>query len=130
MAIQVRWDDDRHGAILVTYEAGWNWDDYFSAKVEIDTLLNSVDYTVHIISDSRIGGMVPRGNALTNFARAFQTAPSNIGLVVVVGGNIIFRSLLQLLQTVSLNRAANNVCFAYTLEEARELLKDRMRMGK
>ena len=127
MAIRVKWDDETHRAILVTYEAGWNWDDYFSAKVEIDALLNSVTYTVHIISDSRVGGMVPRGNALTHFARAFQTAPNNIGLVVVVGGNIIFRSLLHLLQTVSLNRAANNVCFAYTLEEARELLQERLR---
>lgn len=125
MGIQVRWDDDTHRAILVIYEVGWTWDDYFSAKTEIDALLNSVDHRVHILSDSRVGGMLPRGNALTHFARAFQTAPSNIGLVVVVGGNIIVRSLLQLLQTVSLNRAANNVCFAYTMEEARELLRER-----
>ncbi|MEZ4667901.1 MAG: hypothetical protein R3E39_08305 [Anaerolineae bacterium] len=125
MAIKVQWNSDHHNTILVTYEAGWTWDDYSHAKVEIDNLLNSVDYTVHIISDSRGAGMLPRGNALTYFARAFQTAPGNIGLVVVVGGNIIFRSLLQLLQTVSLNRAANNICFAYTIDEARELLKER-----
>jgi hypothetical protein len=129
MGIRVNWDDETHRAILVTYEAGWTWNDYFRAKVEIDNLLRSVNYTVHILSDARIGGMMPRGNALTNFASAFQTAPNNIGLVVVVGGNVIFRSLLYLLQTVSLNRAANNICFAYTLEEARELLQERVRIA-
>ncbi len=123
MGIQVSWSSDAHNTMLVTYERSWSWADFADAKVQIDTLLNSVNHNVDILSDSSKSGGLPGGNALSVLARSFQSAPSNIGKVVVVGANPFFKSLLQILQTVSLNRAAKNIHFVKSSEEARSLLK-------
>ncbi|MBA3870368.1 MAG: hypothetical protein ABI970_20640 [Chloroflexota bacterium] len=118
MAIHVGWENETHKTILVTYERAWTWEDFASSKVEIDTLLNSVDYPVNIISDSRQSMGLPHGNALSVLARSFQSAPSNVAIVAVLGANPFFKSLLQILQTVSLNRAAKNIRFVKTEEDA------------
>lgn len=123
MAIQVGWATDAHKTIYVRYEQVWTWTDFAAAKVQIDTLLNSVPHTVDIISDSRDSKGLPNGNALSHLGHSFQSAPGNIGMVVVVGANPFFKSLLQILQTVSLNRAAQNIRFTKTLEDAQSLLK-------
>lgn len=123
MGIQVTWGNDDHNTISVIYERSWSWTDFADAKLQIDTLLNSVDYNVDILSDSSKSGGLPGGNALSVLARSFQSAPSNIGKVVVVGANPFFKSLLQILQTVSLNRAAKNIHFVKSSDEARSLLQ-------
>ena len=123
MTIRVGWENETHKTILVTYERVWTWDDFTSAKVQIDSLLNSVDYPVNIISDSRESMGLPNGNALSVLARSFQSAPSNIGIVAVLGANPFFKSLLQILQTVSLNRAAKNIRFVKTEEDAHSITR-------
>ncbi len=122
MAIQVGWATEARRTIYVRYEKVWTWADFAAAKVQIDALLNSVPYTVDIISDSRESGGLPHGNALSHLGHSFQTAPGNIGKVVVVGANPFFKSLLQILQTISLNHAAQNIRFSKTLDDARSLI--------
>lgn len=123
MGIQVEWKNDAHTVIRVCYDRFWTWTDFARAKIEIDALLHSVDYTVDILSDSSKSGGLPGGNALTVLANSFQTAPANIGQVVVLGANPFFRALLQILQTVSLNHAAKRIRFVKSLEAAEELLQ-------
>ena len=117
MAIHVTWENETHKTIVVKYEREWVWEDFATAKVQIDSFLNSVDYTVNIISDSRESIGIPRGNALAVLSRSFQSAPTNIGMVIVLGANPFFKALLQILQTVSLNRAAKNIRFVKTEED-------------
>ena len=121
MSILVKWENEAHKTIVVTYERLWTWDDFAASKVQIDDFLNSVDYTVNIMSDSRQSNGIPRGNALAVLSRSFQSAPTNIGMVVVLGANPFFKALLQILQTVSLNRAAKNIRFVKTEEDAQKL---------
>lgn len=123
MAISVGWANEAHETILVKYERLWTWPDFAAAKVEIDNLLNSVNHKVDIISDSHKSGGLPHGNALSTLANSFQSAPDNIGMVVVVGANPFFKSLLQILQTVSMNRAAKNIRFSKSLEDAQKILQ-------
>jgi len=123
MGILVEWENETHKTILVTYERIWTWEDFASSKVQIDTRLNSVPHTVNIISDSRQSAGLPGGNALAVLSRSFQSAPSNVGMVVVLGANPFFKALLQILQTVSLNRAAKNIRFVKTEEDARLLTR-------
>jgi hypothetical protein len=122
MAIVVNWVNDTHKTIYIRYERFWTWADFAKAKVEIDTLLNSTSHTVNIISDSRESGGLPQGNLLSHLVQSFQTAPSNIGQIVVVGANPMFKMALQILQTVSLNRAAQNIRFSKTLDDANNLI--------
>ena len=123
MAILVGWENEAHKTIVVTYERIWTWEDFASSKVQIDDLLNSVDYVVNIMSDSRESAGLPGGNALAVLSRSFQSAPSNVGMVVVLGANPFFKALLQILQTVSLNRAAKNIRFAKSEEDAHLLTR-------
>ena len=122
MAIVVNWANEAHDTILVRYERLWTWSDFAAAKRQIDGLLNSVNHSVDIISDSRQSGGLPRGNAVNVMVTSFQSAPSNIRIVVVVGANPFFKSLLQILQTVSMNHAAHNIHFSKTLEDAQSLI--------
>ncbi len=122
MAIVVDWANEAHETIYIRYERFWTWMDFAKAKVQIDTLLNSTTNTVHIISDSRESGGLPQGNLLSHLVQSFQTAPSNIGKVVVVGANPMFKMALQILQTVSLNRAAQNIRFSKNLDDANTLI--------
>ena len=122
MAIVVDWANEAQKTIYVRYERFWTWTDFAKAKVEIDTLLNSTSQTVNIISDSRESGGLPQGNLLSHLVQSFQTAPSNIGQIVVVGANPMFKMALQILQTVSLNRAAQNIQFSKNLDDANNLI--------
>lgn len=122
MAIVVDWANDTHKTIYIRYERFWTWADFAKAKVQIDTLLNSTTNKVDILSDSRESGGLPQGNLLSHLVHSFQTAPSNIGNVVVVGANPMFKMALQILQTVSLNRAAQNIRFSKTLNDANHLI--------
>ncbi len=123
MGIRVGWESDAHKTIVVTYERIWTWEEFAASKVQIDSLLQSVDHTVNIISDSRQSAGLPRGNALAVLSRSFQSAPGNIGVVAVLGANPFFKSLLQILQTVSLNRAAKNIRFVRSEEDAQMLTR-------
>ena len=122
MGIQVLWADEKRKTIIVRYEPMWTWDDFVASKVQIDTYLHSVNHTVHILSDSRASRGLPKGNALSVLSRSFQSAPDNIGTVVVLGANPLFKSMLQLLQTVSLNRAAKNIRFVRDENHARSVV--------
>ena len=122
MGISVKWQNDDKQTLLVSYDPVWTWDDFAASKVEIDSHLNSVTHKVNIISDSRQSSGLPRGNALAVLSRSFQSAPGNIGMVVVLGANPFFKSLLQILQTVSLNRAAKNIRFVKNEDAARSIL--------
>lgn len=122
MAILVNWANETHKTIYIRYERLWTWTDFAKAKVQIDTLLNSTTDTVHILSDSRESGGLPQGNSLSHLVQSFHTAPSNIGKVVVIGANPMFKMALQILQTVSLNRAAQNIHFSKNLDDANSLI--------
>jgi hypothetical protein len=122
MGIQVLWADEKRKTLIIRYEPTWTWDDFLASKVQIDTYLHSVNHTVHILSDSRASRGLPNGNALSVLSRSFQSAPDNIGTVVVLGANPLFKSLLQLLQTVSLNRAAKNIRFVRDESHARSVV--------
>lgn len=123
MSIGVDWYDDAHTIIMVRYERLWTWADFAQAKVQIDSLLNSVAHTVNIISDSRESGGLPGGNAMNMLARSFQSAPDNIENVLVIGANPFFKALLQILKTISLNRAAQNIHFFNSLDDALSMLR-------
>lgn len=118
MTISVRWDDDRHKTILVTYEGAWTWSDFAVAKTQIETLLVSVQHVVNIISDSRQSHTMPEGNALSRLVNSFQYAPHNIGVTAVLGASPFFRSMLHLLQTVSTSHAAQTLRFVNSEEDA------------
>jgi hypothetical protein len=111
------------GSRAATIDVDADGDGKADAKVQIDRLLNSVSHNVDILSDSSKSGGLPGGNAISVLARSFQSAPSNVGKVVVVGANPFFKALLQSLQTISLNRAAKNIHFVKSTEEAQSLLK-------
>jgi hypothetical protein len=123
MAITVGWESETHKTILVTYQRTWTWEDFAAAKVQIDSLLNSVEHKVNIISDSRQSAGLPGGNAVGVLSRSFQSAPDNVGMVAVLGANPFFKALLQILQTVSLNRAAKNIRFVKSEEDAQMLTR-------
>ena len=118
----ITWHDAAQTIIRTEYSGAWTWDDFLASKVQIDTYLHSVNHTVHILSDSRASRGLPNGNALAVLSRSFQSAPDNIGTVVVLGANPLFKSLLQLLQTVSLNRAAKNIRFVRDESHARSVV--------
>ncbi len=122
MGITVKWQAEDKKTLLVNYDPTWTWEDFAASKVQIDTMLHSVSHKVSIISDSRQSNGLPRGNALAVLSRSFQSAPDNIGTVAVLGANPFFKSLLQILQTVSLNRAAKNIRFVKNEEAAKSVV--------
>lgn len=122
MPVRVRWNDDGKRSILAEFEPGWAWADYLDATVEMTAMMATVSHTVDLIADIRGTAMPPPGQALQTLAKAFNTAPDNLGLNVVVGANPVIRTILHLLKTVTMNKAASNFRFTDTAAAAEQVL--------
>lgn len=128
MGIELYWDNDEQSVMLCEVDRHWTWD-------EMDVLLDKVKKTTDrservlgAILDLRQGVHFPGGSFLTPAAlsRARKMLKMGDGVqqgpVVVVGASPLIRTVHKTLAKMD-KTGLNNVSFAETLDEARDILK-------
>jgi hypothetical protein len=117
MQIVSRWYDEDHRVIYVYYKAGWTWEELARIKQDLEVMMASVTWEVHIISDLRGASLLPNGSALAHLQQILSTMPDNLGLLATLGGNPVLQTLSAALQKVTLSSAARKIRYFSTLEE-------------
>jgi hypothetical protein len=123
--VTVKWDDDKHYVMLISYRKGWTWADHTRARADIDAMAASVPHTIDVIADVIGANQLPGGSALNEMTAALHAAPPNIGMIVVVGSSFVMRAVLQTVKTVTFNQVVSHIFLANTVDEARSLIRQR-----
>ena len=91
-------------------------------------MIRGVDHGVDLIADFTDGSTPPMG-ALSQFKSAYENAPPNAGMVVVVSRNFIIRSLVSMFGALY-HAWGYKIMVADTVEEARhKIAQMRSRSG-
>jgi hypothetical protein len=123
MAVNVDWKNEQQNCIIITFHRPWNWDEFKTANLRVDTLFHSVKHQVDLILDITDGGFPPAG-AIQEFKKVSENRHQNLGKIVVVGIPFFFRGMLNLIRNVYQGRyEAPGFLFEPTLEKAYEMLK-------
>lgn len=120
MSIQAGWDDANKTTFLWVFEGSWTWLDYNATLDHCNKLAQEVNYPIDVIVDFRASSMFP-SHILSNLRGSKATQPEKLGKVVVVGGNLFVRNLLEAVNKL-LRFLANRISFADSTEEARKIL--------
>jgi hypothetical protein len=123
MPIQVDWDTEAKQAIRYDFVGHWNWTDFRHAITEGYKLIASVDYPVDSISHFHPGTKIPAG-AFVQFRNAQQDAPSNLGLVIIVGTSMLVSRSVTLFGKLY-RKLESQLRVVDTLEEARTIIMER-----
>lgn len=123
MGILVNWDSAEQTAVRYEFSAAWTWDEFFAALQQDDEMIASVSHTVHMILDFRQARTVPP-NPGAQFRNVAQQVSDQLGLIIVVGNNMWFESVVQMFVKLfgSSMKGITGLKTVKTIEEAREIV--------
>lgn len=122
MSITVTWSTP--SVVLLQFAPGWTWSDLYAAIKQADTLIASVEHTVHLVIDLTRAGRIP-GDLVQVAGDVFAsgTARPNEGQRVVVGAGPLIRAGYSALARVyGGDLRARPFRFTGSLDEAHALL--------
>lgn len=122
MGIDVRWFDERHNAILYTFQSPWDWDDYYAISGIAGEMFRDVGHKVAIIIDLTSSTGLPPG-ALTHLRRGINKEYDNRGTVILVGMNRFVQSMSSMMVRL-FPQAAKQMRMVGTLEDARAVIDE------
>ena len=116
MSISVDWDNQQQTVVRWHFVGSYTWDELSAALQTSSALIRSVPYIVDVIIDLRSGSGLPE-NAFGLTRSYLRSSPSNTGLLIVVGGNLLVRSFIQMYQKLS-SHSRQQFVLAPTVEQA------------
>ncbi len=122
MKITVAWDNPERTIIRYDFADGWTWEDLFAAVAEDDSLMDTVDHTVHLIFNVQDTSAPP--NPLSKMRGLSGQISPQLGLLVVVGSDAWFHRVTEIFYSVYGKNLEGMVGVrrADTLAQARQLI--------
>ena len=115
-AIEVRWYDAQKHIILVKENRTWAWNDFYTARNQINRMIAEAPHTVHMIIQITYNYMP--SNAITHMWATGKTRAPNKGLTVLVGARAFGRMMYNLYLRVASKEQAARLRMAESMEEA------------
>jgi hypothetical protein len=83
MAIRVSWDTDDRTAVREEFDFDWNWDEFYTALLEVARLMGEVEGPVDLIVDLSFSR--PLNSSAAYYTQRWIDAwPHNVGHVAVI----------------------------------------------
>ncbi len=95
MAVKFEWLDDKKSILCYSFIGHWSWEEAWTTVYEAREQYRQFDHTVDVIVDFSESGMIP-GEALTHLRKLVGTRTANLGIVVIAGGNVIVRTIINM----------------------------------
>lgn len=121
MPVNVFWDNDEKTIIRAVYEGKLTAEDYYRAIDQVVDLMKSVSHEVHNIYHRKQIRSAPR-NLLQIMQYAQQRLPKNIGLRIVIGGNQVTRTFVNIGRVIA-PHLTEGAYFVDSVEEAHQLIR-------
>ncbi len=120
MAIRVSWDTDDRTAVREEFDFDWNWDEFYTALLEVARLMGEVEGPVDLIVDLSLSR--PLNSSAAYYTQRWIDAwPPNVGHVAVITRQPMIAAVVSLVTRLS-HRCRGNASVVETLEEARAVL--------
>ncbi len=119
MGIQIVWDNDEKTILRYIFDTHWTWDDFYAAKAEAYSQIDTVPHKVGVIFDAPEKITLP-ANMITHNKSAVSKTHANTAIVVVVVTNLYLRTMLTMVMKLS-KKAADTLRLVSSLDEARAL---------
>lgn len=130
MAIELYWDNEDETVMHCIFSKGWTWDEMFQTLDKIKKVTSNRTDEVGAIIDVTGGVSVPGGSIFNADTRnkamkMLKMSEDGKGPMVILGANGFIKTIYNAFSTLD-KRAQSDVYFAETLDEARDLLADRL----
>lgn len=130
MAIELYWDNDEQTVMLCVFGDRWTWDELFRTLDDIKKVASRRDEEIGAILDLSSGVYIPGGSIFKADTRdkakqMLQMGADSKGPIAIAGANFFIKTIVQAFNLVD-RTALNDVYFADTLDEARQILARRM----
>lgn len=119
--VHVRWDDSEQSIIIYNFEAGWDWDDFYRARAEATTMMNSVPHLVSVIAYQHYAGAYLAPNVLSHLKSMVKSRHPRLELTVIVLSSPFTRQIFTLFLKLS-PEASRWYRFVDTLDQARAVI--------
>lgn len=97
IGIRCAWDDVEKTVIHMYIGDYWDWDDLKQALDEAAKMMREVSHQVDIMTIMRTTTPMPDGNGLDSIKAGIAKMPKNVGIHVMVGGNVLLNRMLRVL---------------------------------
>lgn len=121
MTIISAWDNREKTIYRHEVIRSFDWSEYDAAADETWAAIRTVDHIVDVIVITPPGISMPKGVPMSHLKRAFLTQPPNLGVIVFVGLNLVFKTLSKILIRLY-PPAGRHVRFAASLADAYAIL--------
>ena len=95
MSVNVTWENDERTIIRLAVWGRWQWCELHAAKVQIEAMLDTVDYPVNILACGELDNWLPLGFN-ENMLELTRHIHPNVHRVVIVYNNTLFEQLFNL----------------------------------
>jgi hypothetical protein len=120
MPIQISWDSDEKNIVVAEYSGRWQWEEFFAASQQTNTMMRSVSYRVDFIANMKNGYIPPKGALFTFAKNAFSILPANWGIVVIIVNPFVGQ--LALVFKKFDKNLGEKLYTATSMEQAREII--------
>lgn len=94
--VEVEWANAEHNIIRWRFSQPWTWDEFYSAKNQVDTMIDSVVGTVDSIFVTSNTQLLPP-NATIHLRNIIAARHKRHNLIVIVGANRFLSTILTVM---------------------------------
>lgn len=118
------WYNEERTILYSILEGDGAWETFHARRREAYAMIASQPHTVHAIMDIKNNRLMPQGIA-ANMQQSFDELPPNIGLVIIIGTNMLTQSLFTVVKRVFLRHPVTERLFLVrSLEHGLELIEN------
>jgi hypothetical protein len=118
MTVQTDWDDEDHTVIRTQFIGAWTWEEAHAATDTLIQMIDSVDYTIGVITDLSDSSRIPPF-VFHEVRTLLAKRHPRVGASVVVSSNFMIGSLWKTIAQTYGRLVNGQYSFADTLDEAR-----------
>lgn len=100
MPVQVVWDNADKTIMRFIYSGSWTWEEYHDAISALQTLIQGVTHTVHMIVDMSGGIWTPPGSFIDHMNQEKRRMPPNMGMTVIVGRSLMLKVIFNVMNSI------------------------------
>ncbi len=127
MPIHVEWHDEEKKVLIRTVEGHWTWDEWYTARDEVESMMATVNHPVAIVIDfTGSRGMPPK--AIGQFTTLMSNPPDNLDITVMVGMNRMIQRIYDVGEKIYSNLAEKRrITLVPSMDEAHALIEERLK---
>lgn len=118
------WYNEERTILYSILEGDGTWETFHDVRREAYAMIGSQPHTVHSIMDIKNNRIMPQGIA-ANMQQTYDELPPNIGLIIVIGTNLLTQTLYTVIKRVFWkHKVTRRVHLVRTLEHGLELIEN------